>query len=471
MRRRYGSATDLTNDASLKASRYALPSGRRPRRVTDATSSCMRNVAALVDAQRPGDRRLDRRDVADRDHVVVAERRSIATERLDPCRHRNEALTAGRREVRIGKPRRPMLAADLGERPAVPVSVVELDQTFVDLDLTAQHRGDRRRGLPGPGQRTGEDVRDLPRRHPASRPRHLLEAAGESSTSTRPCKRPSRLRAVSPCRTKLIMRPRSSIAHCDREPSVAPQVAAAVRVGQAEPGPRPPRRPRARGAPRPPRSATARAAPPVGPRRAERRPPEHLLVRPRTAEHEAREPPDRQAQVTAAKEAPAPARGEAHHRRRARPPPRAACARTPARRTGGRAPAATGRRPRSGGSRHPGSGRRSTRRRPSRTRASSTIRGSSQSTIASSAALTSASASVFSLRGMCWRSTTSYAASNDRAAACSGRMFACLTFHSPRSCFTTRSESARTCMTRARDSRRRPRGRRSAPCTRRRCWS
>ena len=116
-----------------------------------------------------------------------------------------QALTAGRREVGIGEPRRTALRADLRERQAVPLAVVELQQPVVGLDRAAGDGRDRGRGLPRPPQRARDDARRPARPHSA--PRRVRPARGprsDSSRSARPCSRPSRLCAVCPCRTKSI---------------------------------------------------------------------------------------------------------------------------------------------------------------------------------------------------------------------------------------------------------------------------
>ena len=70
----------------------------------------------------------------------------------------------------------PALGAHLGQRAAVPLAVVELDQPVVDLDRATAHLGDRGRRLPGPLQRTRDQRGDRLPGETGREARGLIEA-------------------------------------------------------------------------------------------------------------------------------------------------------------------------------------------------------------------------------------------------------------------------------------------------------
>ena len=133
---------------------------------------------------------------------------------------------------------------------------------------------------------------------------------------------------------------------------------------------------------------------------------------------------------------------------------------------------AAARRARSAGSRDRGSGTRSRRRRSSRTTNQSTMPARPQTSRGVERRVHQrVGVGVLLARHVLQVDDVVRRRATRAPRACSGRRFACFTFHSPRSCLITSSESARTWMTPRAEGARPPRARRSAPGTRRRCSS
>ena len=370
----------------------------------------MRQRRALVDAERPAHRGLDRRDVAHRDQFApsVVARRSPA-ERADPRGHDREALAAGRGEARIGAPRGPLVAARSRRADDRPT----------------------RRSRARSGGRRPRPRRRRPRRSPSR-----SDARGATGSNRRARSRTVASRVASardllePPRRRARRRrgPAAGRRDCARSPRGGRSVIIASPTTIASRPVRHNSRRRA-GSAKPNRVHAHHAAAST----------EHLLDRRRPATAGAtgragarcRTPATRTPSVCvhappSTRPANQPIASSTMRRRRSRCPrplgerhhddehdhrATAACGRTPARRTARRARAAAPRRARRGGSRGRGSGTRSTPRRSSRTRTTAPSASISRARIelrhASSAALTSASASTFSSRGTCWRSTTS----------------------------------------------------------------
>ena len=119
--------------------------------------------------------------------------------------HGTQALAAGRRERRRRRASRSTPPRGIvGERPLVPLAVVDLDQPLVDLDL--ERDGVRDRSAPSRARDAAGSTRP---RSAGPRERGALRAASAcarptsvSGGSARPSSRPSRFASVWPWRTK-----------------------------------------------------------------------------------------------------------------------------------------------------------------------------------------------------------------------------------------------------------------------------
>ncbi len=152
--------------------------------------------------ERPGDRGLDRRDVADHDDVAVGAARAapVGGEQFlaggrDAHVHRGQRLAARRAEATVALPFLPDLGRDTPERLALELAVVHLDPALVDVDgelesraasavSTARRSGLERSSAPG-ARRTWARRPPGPGRTPSARRRCGPTAAPARSPRTR----------------------------------------------------------------------------------------------------------------------------------------------------------------------------------------------------------------------------------------------------------------------------------------------
>ncbi len=102
-----------------------------------------------VDAERPRDGCLDRRDVRrHHDHLVLGVDQQLLRGGDDAVVHLLHGLATADPVVRVGAPGRPDVVIDIGKGHAIEVPEVELDPTLVDLVRHPERFG----GLAGPHQ-------------------------------------------------------------------------------------------------------------------------------------------------------------------------------------------------------------------------------------------------------------------------------------------------------------------------------
>ena len=249
----------------------------------------------------------------------------------------------------------PLVGREVAEAALVPLAVVELDEPIVDVDREAVRGRDRHarsRRARCNGLATTRVDRFASRARRASRAACAAPSVGQRGVDAalQPAVAVGRGLAVPDerdHRSVPSIHRRSQPAACAGTPRAGPG-------RRARTASRSTTRPRARAVSSASSSGQRREQRRVRAFDAERRPPEHFLVRPRAAEHEAREPADRRSSSARRRRRrwPRPivasiATTSTHDRRPA------ACARTTVRRTARRSRAGAARRARSGGSRGP----------------------------------------------------------------------------------------------------------------------
>ena len=375
-------------------------------------------------------------------------------------------LAAGRRERRVGAPRRPSRSAGTSaSADAVPLAVVELDQPFVDLDAepcTAAIAAAVSRARTQRAATTRARPVAL-RRAVASRRRLINTELAERSVDAALQPAVAVVRGLPVTNERDHAAPSSTIA----SRPVRRNSTAARRIARARSASTSTTRRRVRAALRSRRRAAAasngasgRSVPNAGHQNTS-------LCAHERAQHQAREPADREAQRASAAQPVAPARGERHreheheHRGEQRVRVRLRAERAVEQRAARAHPIATSRKsspvlwktfqtPKIGSEREPQDHARRVQR-----------------------PFTSASASVFVLTAHV-RDLDGFERVHAASRACcaSGRRFGCLIFQRPRIWFDDEHRVGRGSRRAGHRARRQPRARRSAPGTRRRCsWS
>ena len=85
----------------------------------------------------------------------------LVTEGRDAVGDHLQALPTRGRVAAVPAPARHDVGIEVGERTALPLAVVDLDQAVVDVDRLPARGGDRRGRVARAAERAGQDVRDI----------------------------------------------------------------------------------------------------------------------------------------------------------------------------------------------------------------------------------------------------------------------------------------------------------------------